>query len=730
MPDTAEGKIFRLFSTANLPRHLSGLIIVFAAGVVTLLWLVVGLLVRQERTDVIERVKKEDANLARAYAEHTLRSLDYVDQLTFLIRAQYEKLGKQFDLPRYFEENQVDGKLVINSVITDASGLTILSSQRGFTPANLADREHVKVHLERDRGKIFLGKPVFARVAKRWSFVATRRINNPDGSYGGVVGVAVDPFYFSQFYKRADLGKDSLVALTGTDGIVRARIMGDDQSVGQDVSKGTVFKAFSSADSGTMTAISMIDGLRRIYAFHRVQDFPLFITVGTSEPAALAPVDARHRYYVIMATIVSVLLLATASGLAALLRYQQRAAEETLGENREQLRQHNEMLTVVSEAQASYLARGDWKAATAWLLQFALKQSSSEYGFFGVVVNGPKLRILAHQGVVWDQFEGHEIYQGALMQFQEQGYWEFTSFDNLFGAAVGSGRSVIANDVASDPRSSGRPAGHPAMHSFLGLPIRTGDKVIGVLGLANRPAGYEPAVVAALERLVGFAEPVCASYLSGLEQEQLRVEQRLAEERLRASLAEKDALLKEVHHRVKNNLQVITSLLLLQASAIEDRRTREAFRESQDRVQAMALVHEQLYRSETLSHLDFGEHLRTLAGNVAYSYSPIKQGVRLDLNLTKVPVDLDTAIPLSLIFNELLSNAYKHGFPDNRPGRIEVTLTRNDDGLILRVSDDGVGLHEGVDWTNLSTLGLKIVRNLTEQIHGKIEVISGPGATF
>jgi two-component system, sensor histidine kinase PdtaS len=103
----------------------------------------------------------------------------------------------------------------------------------------------------------------------------------------------------------------------------------------------------------------------------------------------------------------------------------------------------------------------------------------------------------------------------------------------------------------------------------------------------------------------------------------------------------------------------------------------------------------------------------------------------LDLKLTSALVDLDTAIPVSLIFNELLSNAYKHAFPENRGGRVEVTLARDGaDGLTLRVSDDGVGLRDGINLASPSTLGLKIVRSLTEQIHGKIEVSSGAGATF
>src|SRR5215467_12518059 len=231
-----------------IQRYLSGGIVAFAAAVVILLWTGVALLVHQERENVIEQRKTELANLARAFSEHTLRTLNYVDQLSRLGTTQYQRQGLKFDMPRYFEENHVDNKLVINSVISDETGLTVLGSLRNFQPANLADREHVKVHVDRDSGKLFIGKPVFARVAKRWSFIATRRVNKPNGSYGGVVGLAVDPFYFSTFYRQVDLGKESLVSLTGVDGIVRARVMRDDQTVGQDVGKGGIFNYYVKAE--------------------------------------------------------------------------------------------------------------------------------------------------------------------------------------------------------------------------------------------------------------------------------------------------------------------------------------------------------------------------------------------------------------------------------------------------------------------------------------------------
>ena len=203
-----------------------------------------------------------------------------------------------------------------------------------------------------------------------------------------------------------------------------------------------------------------------------------------------------------------------------------------------------------------------------------------------------------------------------------------------------------------------------------------------------------------------------------------------AEEQIKNSLQEKETLLKEIHHRVKNNLQIISSLLYLQSSALGDPVARQALRESQDRVRSMGLVHEQLYRSSNFSAVDFGEHLKELTANIAGSYGAMNPRVRVETELESVAVDLDLAIPVSLIFNEILTNAFKHAFPRERAGKIDVAFHRDgSDNLVLRVSDDGVGLPENLNWETAPSLGLKIVRNLTEQIHGELYAQSAADVT-
>ena len=207
-------------------------------------------------------------------------------------------------------------------------------------------------------------------------------------------------------------------------------------------------------------------------------------------------------------------------------------------------------------------------------------------------------------------------------------------------------------------------------------------------------------------------------------------ERKRAEEKINASLQEKDTLLKEIHHRVKNNLQIISSLLYLQGSSLPDPAARQALSDSQDRVRSIALVHDQLYRSSDFRDIDFGQHLKELAANIAGSHGAMNPRVRVETKLESVAVDLDLAIPVSLIFNEILTNAFKHAFPGGRAGKIQVAFHREGpDKLMLRVCDNGVGLPENLDWGNASTLGLKIVRNLAAQIHGELYAQSAAGVT-
>jgi two-component sensor histidine kinase len=196
-------------------------------------------------------------------------------------------------------------------------------------------------------------------------------------------------------------------------------------------------------------------------------------------------------------------------------------------------------------------------------------------------------------------------------------------------------------------------------------------------------------------------------------------------------LSEKEVLLKEIHHRVKNNLQIISSLLNLQTDHVRDTGTLRALRDSQARVRSMALIHEKLYQSKSLAKINFGEYVQSLAKDLFRSYQRSLGDIKLNIQVDEVPLDLDYAVPCGLILNELMTNALKYAFPNGRNGTIQVELRAGPDhNLSLRVADDGVGLPPGLDLLNRKSLGLQLVNSLVVQVEGKLEVESTAGTAF
>lgn len=199
---------------------------------------------------------------------------------------------------------------------------------------------------------------------------------------------------------------------------------------------------------------------------------------------------------------------------------------------------------------------------------------------------------------------------------------------------------------------------------------------------------------------------------------------------LRASLEEKEVLLREIHHRVKNNMQVITSLLNLQAQKVEDRETLTLFNECRDRVASMAMIHERLYQSADLARVDLGAYLRSITAQLFRSYNVRSHQIALDVRVEAGLLGVDQAIPCGLIVNELVSNALKHAFPDGRQGRIGVVFEAEKTQCRLAVRDDGVGLPAGFDVGRSPSLGLKLVQALTKKLRGTLRACEDGGAVF
>ncbi len=210
-------------------------------------------------------------------------------------------------------------------------------------------------------------------------------------------------------------------------------------------------------------------------------------------------------------------------------------------------------------------------------------------------------------------------------------------------------------------------------------------------------------------------------------------ERKRNEEQIKASLAEKEVLLKEIHHRVKNNLQVISSLLRLQSRYIQDENVMEMLKESQNRVRSMALVHEHLYQSKDLSRIDFSEYIRNLASHIFQAYEVKARGVKLNVKVVPVFLNIDTVVPCGLIINELVSNSLKYAFSEECVGDISIDFNyeqNNENKFILQVGDNGIGFPEDLDYKNSGSLGLRLVCSLVRQLKGEIEIFNEVGTVF
>jgi len=257
------------------------------------------------------------------------------------------------------------------------------------------------------------------------------------------------------------------------------------------------------------------------------------------------------------------------------------------------------------------------------------------------------------------------------------------------------------------------------IRSIFSWPIfYTGQDVIGVLQLM----GHAPKDITEKERI--FFETVARMFATALERKQ-------TEEQIMKSLDEKDLLLKEIHHRVKNNLQVISSLLNLQSRYIEDRSYKEVFKEIQDRVRTMALIHEQLYQSRDLANVNLNEYIKRLVDSLFRSHRLDPERIALKIEGDDVLLGIDKAIPCGLIINELVTNSLKHAFPEEKGGEINIMLCSNKkDRIELVVSDNGVGFQSPLDFRNTDSLGMQLVIMLVRQIGGSIDLEKDGGTTF
>ncbi len=317
------------------------------------------------------------------------------------------------------------------------------------------------------------------------------------------------------------------------------------------------------------------------------------------------------------------------------------------------------------------------------------------------------------------------------------------------------GKPIHCPDVDKDTviGTTGRKAG---TKSYVSMPIYFEGKTIGAIGISSflKKNAFTEVELKLLEIV---AQPIelaisNAAHAEALRESNLLLEakvldrtreltktnmelrreinkRRKVEKQLKSSLKDKEVLLKEVYHRVKNNLQVISSLLELQSDFIDDENVVKMLAETQDRVISMALIHEQLYESEDMTTLDFDEYIGTLVGNFIDSYGISTKDIKIDTNICETELSIDRAIPCGLLINEILSNCLKHAFPE-KSGEISIKTSTDGQNYTLKIKDNGIGLPKKFDISKSETLGFQLITALIQQLGGYINVARQAGTEF
>jgi len=355
----------------------------------------------------------------------------------------------------------------------------------------------------------------------------------------------------------------------------------------------------------------------------------------------------------------------------------------------------------------------DMKSLCDHILSNIVRMTGSEYGFYGFI-NDDESVMTIHTWSGDAMKDCTMVDKPQHFPIGEAGIW---------AEAVRQRKPLILNDyTVPHAAKKGYPGGHVALTRLMVVPIFSKGRIVSVAAVANRATDYGPADVSQI-----------VAFLNGV---QSIMDRKRAEDALKASLAEKEVLLREVHHRVKNNLAAIVGLLELQHKAVNDPAATEVLTDLAGRIKSMSLVHERLYLAENLSRIDLEDYIRALVSHIRTSLGS-KSDLHCDVRATGVEIGLDAAIPCGLIINELVTNALKYAFPGGKPCRgadrceIEVSVSREGAVYTLIVADNGVGLSADFDWATAKTLGLRLVRMVGQhQLGGHIELDRSAGTRF
>ena len=338
------------------------------------------------------------------------------------------------------------------------------------------------------------------------------------------------------------------------------------------------------------------------------------------------------------------------------------------------------------------------------ILHESLKLTNSNMGFVGEIVPTTHDMVLISR--IPSLPDNH--HNQPMLKRTEDGRYQ-----TLMGHSLNIKRGFFTNKATSHPDYKNYHS--MKIERFLSVPVILKEELVGQIAISNSNRDYTEKDLEAILRLTHF-------YTMALQKVR-------DEKELKNSLAEKEVLLREIHHRVKNNMQIISSLLNLQIQFEDLDETISVLKESQGRIKSMAIIHEKLYQSSSLTNINFKEYLEKLILDIYYSYGILNGSIESMLEIRDINLNIDTAIPLGLIINELVTNSIKYAFPENI-GRIIIKLESNHDQLELTIADNGIGMPDELNLEASKTLGLQLVNSLINQLDGRLELDTSDGTKF
>jgi PAS domain S-box-containing protein len=338
------------------------------------------------------------------------------------------------------------------------------------------------------------------------------------------------------------------------------------------------------------------------------------------------------------------------------------------------------------------------------ILYESLKLTNSSIGFVAEILPNTQDMVLISR--IPSLSDNH--YNQPMLKLTEEGRYE-----SLMGHSLNIKRGFFTNNATSHPDYKNYHS--MKIERFLSVPVILKEELVGQIAISNSNEDYTEKDLEAILRLTHF-------YTMALQKVR-------GEKELQKSLAEKEVLLREIHHRVKNNMQIISSLLNLQIQFEDLDETISVLKESQGRIKSMAIIHEKLYQSSSLTNINFKEYLEKLILDIYYSYGILDGSIESMLEIQDINLNIDTAMPLGLIINELVTNSIKYAFPENI-GKIIIKLESNHDQLELTIADNGIGMPKELILEDSKTLGLQLVNSLINQLDGRLELDTSHGTKF